>query len=591
MQAVYKRAGVMLGFLVLAAVLLANAWLTKRQLESQIAEHSLLARSQEVLLQATELQLLLDDAETGQRGYLYTGKPEYLAPYNKAAAEIDRHIQRLEQITIENPAQRQRVALLSALARAKLGELQETISLYQSGQPGGAETLVLSDRGKDLMDEIRRTVTGLEQEEEKLEDLRAAAYSRSVSATRASLYLATFVAVAGLALLAYYVLRQMRIRERHAAELREREERYRVTLTSIGDAVIATDAAGLVTFLNPIAEALIGRSSSASTGKPIAEVFPIFNENTDEPAENPVAKVLEHGKVIGLANHTVLKRADRPPIPIEDSAAPIRDDRGSLIGVVLVFRDATPERKAQEIVRKAEKLAAASRMASTVAHEINNPLDAVVNLVYLAKTLPGTPPAAVEYLAIAEEQLDRVCHITKQTLAFYRESKRWESVDLIAVVDSALYLYSNKLAAKSVTVERDMGECPRIQGSPGELKQVVANLISNAADAVGTGGRVRVGVRCEPNSRSVVEFTVCDDGPGIAKEHADRIFEPFFTTKEDVGTGLGLWVAKEIVERHGGTIEADTRRESEMPGAVFTVRLPVTADSAKQFDQLSASIS
>ncbi len=225
--------------------------------------------------------------------------------------------------------------------------------------------------------------------------------------------------------------------------------------------------------------------------------------------------------------------------------------------MVLVFRDATEGREAQEIIRKAEKLAAASRLAATVAHEINNPLEAVGNLVYLARSLPGVPVDAVEYLTFAEEQLERVSHITKQTLAFYRESKKWEPVDMTQLVESALKLYSNKLGTKQITVEKSYEECRALMGSPGELKQVIANLISNAADAIGTRGKVRLGISSSSSSSNeAVLFRIEDDGPGIAAENLSRIFEPFFTTKEDVGTGLGLWVAKEIVERHGGTIEA-----------------------------------
>ena len=170
------------------------------------------------------------------------------------------------------------------------------------------------------------------------------------------------------------------------------------------------------------------------------------------------------------------------------------------------------------------------------------------------------PMAAVEYLTFAEEQLERVSHIAKQTLAFYRESRKWETVDMAQLVESALKLYSNKLETKQITVEKSYSECPLLLGSPGELKQVIANLISNAADAVGARGRIRLWVLSGSSSATeAVVFRIEDDGPGIAAENLTRIFEPFFTTKEDVGTGLGLWVAKEIVERHGGTIEADLR--------------------------------
>jgi signal transduction histidine kinase len=204
----------------------------------------------------------------------------------------------------------------------------------------------------------------------------------------------------------------------------------------------------------------------------------------------------------------------------------------------------------------------------------------VGNLLYLAKLVPDSPPAALEYLNLAEEQLERVSHITKQTLAFYRESKKWETVDLVLLVESALKLYSNKLNAKQITVEMEYANCPSLLGSPGELKQVIANLISNAADAVDARGRVNIGVFSGSfSAKEGVTLRIEDDGPGIAAENLNRIFEPFFTTKEDVGTGLGLWVAKEIVERHGGTIEAASGMPGALPGAAFTVTLPAAVNN------------
>jgi signal transduction histidine kinase len=285
---------------------------------------------------------------------------------------------------------------------------------------------------------------------------------------------------------------------------------------------------------------------------------------------------------VGLANHTVLKRSDGTSIPIEDSAAPIRDDHGALIGVVLVFRDVTAERKAQEVMRKTEKLAAAARLSATVAHEINNPLAAVVNLIFIAKNSPDTSPAVVKQLTLAEQELDRVAHITRQTLAFYRESNAPEKIDVAALVENVLKLYSNKLAAKNITVERAFAECPPILGVSGELRQAASNLIANAIDAVEANGSITVSARPVAGGEpALVEVVVADDGPGIPGENLDRIFEPFFTTKKDVGTGLGLWATRTIVERHGGTISVSANAgPGGARGAKFTLQLPGMSRSA-----------
>jgi PAS domain S-box-containing protein len=467
---------------------------------------------------------------------------------------------------------------LSILAHEKLRELAETISLYQAGNPDAARTLVLSDVGRRKMDDIRALVEQMQQQEAELGAARASAYQASVRVTVRCIYIASLVAAAGLILLAYFILREIKLREAYATEIKQREEWFRVTLTSIGDGVIATDEQGRVTFLNPVAEKLTGTTSAQARGKVIREVFPIFNEVTLNPVDNPVAKVMELGRVVGLANHTVLQHVDGSLIPIEDSAAPIRDDKGNLVGVVLVFRDATYDRKSQEVLRKTEKLAAAARLAATVAHEINNPLEAVGNLIYLAKARSGVPEDVIDDLKLAEQELERVSHITRQTLGFYRESVAPDALDVPALVDSVLKLYSNKFKSKKIRVARVLTECPPILGWPGELKQLISNLVSNAADAVNTDGAVKVLVACiDTHAGKAVQLRVEDDGPGIAPEYMSRIFEPFFTTKKNVGTGLGLWVAKEIVERHGGTIEVQSHHDNSNRGTAFTVILPCSA--------------
>jgi PAS domain S-box-containing protein len=581
MQPFYKRFSVVTGFALLLVLLIANGIVIRRQLAVQVANQAWVTHTQEVLLELSQTESLLKDAETGQRGYLYTHEPKYLAPYNLAISQIDAHIQKLSQLTADNPDQLNNVARLGLLAKQKLTELSTTVALDQAGNFAGARALVLTNGGLFTMEKIRALVDEMEMTEGSLNALRTEAYRHSVRITVTCIYLASSLAAVGLILLAYFLLREMTLREKHAAQIRQREEWFRVTLTSLGDAVIATDEFGRVTFINPIAERLTGRNFAQAKGKPIADVFPIFNEITLQPVDNPVKKVMDLGRIIGLANHTVLQRTDGTMVPIEDSAAPIHDDAGRLVGVVLVFRDASSERQSQELLRKTEKLAAAARLAATVAHEINNPLEAVCNLVYLAKRREGVSAEITNDLTLAEHELDRISHITRQTLGFYRESKSPDTLDVPVLVDSVLKLFSSKLKSKNIVLKRDLQTCSPVQGWSGELKQLVSNLISNAADAVDMGGTLTVSVSGAPDPQGAyVRLTIEDNGHGIAPQDLQRIFEPFFTTKKDVGTGLGLWVSKKIAERHGGTIEVRSQ-VGDSHGTVFTVLLPVSTNEQR----------
>ena len=316
-------------------------------------------------------------------------------------------------------------------------------------------------------------------------------------------------------------------------------------------------------------------SLEQAQGMKIGEVFPIFSEVTNQPVENPVDRVLTAGEIVGLANHTVLRDRKGHLLPIEDSAAPIKDDSGRLIGVVLVFHDASRERSIQEVLRRTEKLATAARFAATVSHEINNPLEAIGNLIFLARTNPEAPGKVVEHLQLAEKELARVSHIARQTLGFFRESTSPTAVYLPTLIESVLALYANKVLTKQIKTQLALEDCPPITGLAGEIQQLISNVISNAIDAVPAKGTLKIAVTSmvTADGKSIC-FKVEDDGPGIALENLPRIFEPFFTTKKDVGTGLGLWVCKEIAERHGGSIQARSISANGSKGAVFTVLLP-----------------
>jgi PAS domain S-box-containing protein len=575
MRSIHKRLGVITGFLIILALLAINTAILRHQLAVQVGNQEWFSHSRRVVQELRNTESLVKDAETGQRGYLYTGKLDYLAPYNLAVGQIDSHLDHLTVEIGDNSRQQIQVANLRVLIHQKLAELAQTISLYQSGDTAGAKALVTSDKGFKIMEGIRSLVSQMEQEETRVGELRRITYQKSIRITVACIYAASAVAALGIILLGLSIIREIERRERDAAALRQSEEWFRVTLSSIGDGVIATDDQGLVSFLNPVAERLTGTSLAQAKGEKIGDVFPIFSEVTNKPAENPVEKVLVSGCVVSLANHTALRHREGHSLPIEDSAAPIRDDAGKLIGVVLVFHDASRERNLQEVLRRTEKLATAARLAATVSHEINNPLEAVGNLIFLARNNPNVPDTVTEQLKLAEGELARVSHITRQTLGFYRESASPTSVHLPTLIESVLTLYSNKLQIKQIQIQLALEDCPTITALAGEIQQLVSNIISNAIDAVPVKGTLKIDASPVKLAASdLVRLDIEDDGPGIAPENLKRIFDPFFTTKKDVGNGLGLWVCKEIAERHGGSIQVQSKNENGTRGAIFTVLLP-----------------
>jgi len=246
MQTFLRRFSVIAGFALLILLLIGNSLLTKRQLDVQLANERWVFHTRQILYELQQTETLLVDAETGQRGYLLTGDPSYLDPYNRAITQVDGHISNLARITSDNPAEQANAAQLGIVVHKKLGELTDTIDLYRAGKPDQARAIVLSGRGKADMDHIRRVIAAMQQEETGLYGIRTADYERSIRITNVCLALATIVAIGGLMVLAWYILRERGLRERHTQELQDREAWFRVTLTSIGDAVIATDRNGIL---------------------------------------------------------------------------------------------------------------------------------------------------------------------------------------------------------------------------------------------------------------------------------------------------------------------------------------------------------
>jgi PAS domain S-box-containing protein len=249
---------------------------------------------------------------------------------------------------------------------------------------------------------------------------------------------------------------------------------------------------------------------------------------------------------------------------------------GKILGGVAVNTDVTQARQQDEALRKLEKLAAVGQLASSIAHEINNPLESITNLLYLIRQSESMGDVQ-QYAEIAQEELLRVTEITLQTLRFHRQNSRPVELDLAELLRSLMALYAGRMLVRNIIGEAKLVASPHVLAMEGEIRQVVNNLIRNALDVMNAGGRLMIRLHPERdrhNGRNGVRLTVADTGEGISPEIEPRLFEPFQTTKELTGTGLGLWVSKGIVEKHSGRIRIRTRRGAAH-GTVFTVWLPV----------------
>jgi PAS domain S-box-containing protein len=231
--------------------------------------------------------------------------------------------------------------------------------------------------------------------------------------------------------------------------------------------------------------------------------------------------------------------------------------------------DISSRKRTEETLRKTEKLAAAGRLAATISHEINNPLEAVTNLLFLARA-ETTQESCKVLLEVADQELRRISHITRQTLGFYRESSSPVSLDVAQVLNDTVKIFQGKLNTRSIGVKLEGETALQVSGLPGELRQLFSNLLSNAIDAAPAQSEIRIRLRKVGDS---AQIAMADRGSGIPDGLRAQVFEPFFTTKKDVGTGLGLWSSRQIAEKHGGTVRFRSSASVGCSGTVFVVKL------------------
>jgi signal transduction histidine kinase len=262
-------------------------------------------------------------------------------------------------------------------------------------------------------------------------------------------------------------------------------------------------------------------------------------------------------------------------IDVSVTISPVKDGQGTVIGASKILRDISGRRRMEQSLLQAEKIAATGRMAATIAHEINNPLEGVTNLLYLLRPMI-TDPDGVGYLSSAETELGRVSHIAKQTLGYYREQAAPSSASMTELVLHAITIYGPRCTAAKIEIRKALHSSRKIVMRRGEMMQVMSNVIVNSIYAMPEGGVLSISVEDAMAPRDGIVLTVQDNGIGIAPDILPRVFEAFFSTRATVGTGIGLFVAKQFVEGHGGQIEIESKNGREDHGTTVRVFLPIS---------------
>jgi PAS domain S-box-containing protein len=357
---------------------------------------------------------------------------------------------------------------------------------------------------------------------------------------------------------------EQRVAER-TEELRQRAD----LLELASEAIMVCDLEGGIQFWNAGAEELYGWQADEVIGKNVHQLL-----HTRSAMGNWRSELLATGRWEGNLVH---QTRDGREVVVASRQAVKNDAEGNPGAVLEINRDITVTLQTEEALRRAERLAAMGRVAGIIAHEINNPLEAIINAFYLLRDHPSLDDEARNYARLGEEELLRVAHIVRQTLGFYRDSQHPTEVSVPEILDNVLELHGRHLQVSGVAVDKHYRSAGVLYGFPGELKQVFLNLIGNAVQAMPDGGRLRVRVheRTDPATQTRgLAVSICDTGMGVKREDAKRLFEPFFSTKSAKGTGLGLWISKGIIQKYDGSIQFRTVRGSAGCGTCFRVFVP-----------------
>lgn len=494
---------------------------------------------------------------------------ELLAETESSRGELEHALGRQQGLA---KAEAQLAAIVTSSADAIFSrDMQGVITSWNQGAErlfGYAPAEIIGKPLEVLIpaEERERTATMVKQVEQgkslqgiEVQRLRKDGSRVEVALTLSPIYAASG-AVAGVAAVARDIS-ESKLTERALAES---EAKFRAVAETATTAIYIHDGKQFI-YVNPAAERITGYTRE--------ELYSLDIWRLVHPDFAELVKQRAAARFQGLASpdryeyKIVTKKGEEVWL---DFGGTVIEYAGKRCILATAF-DVTARKQAEEALIRSEKLASAGRLAATIAHEINNPLEAVTNLLYLART---NPDKAAEFLSLADVELQRITHIARQTLGFYRESGAPHTVDVEKVVRNVVELYDKRIEAKNIFLDLRLREGLSVLASSGELRQIVSNLMANALDALPPSGRLSVrACRCRDPRTGVygARLTVADNAGGIPAELRPRIFDAFFTTKSDVGTGLGLWVTRNLVEKHGGRLRMRSSTSAAGHGTVFTV--------------------
>ncbi|HEY0256729.1 MAG TPA: ATP-binding protein [Candidatus Methylacidiphilales bacterium] len=552
--------------------------------------------SYQVLAQASQCQNQVSKLQNQVRGFIITGDPAFIASLDQEDKDLTQSLANLKGFVADNPPQVQKAQEVIDAENAWVQHLRKIVAQQPQAPAVNAEMTVAA---RGLMDGVVSkfdAFIGVEEglREDRLKNVRR---MKQVLIYAGGGLFALLTLTVGLLVrrhfsdLANDYRSALRTIEQRQADLEEQKEWFRVTLSSIGDGVIVTDEVGRVVFMNGESEQLTGWKIDHAQRKPLKEVFKIVNEETRLTVEDPVDKVFREKKVVGLANHTVLLSADGREFPIEDSAAPIHNAVGKVLGVVLVFHNATDMRRAQHTLKAysedLEKKVAERTMhlqqtvteleafSYTISHDLRSPLRAMQGFAQAiaedyGDSLDSHGKNYLDRIRNAAERLDRLIQDLLAYTRISREEAPLVVLDLDKFVRDIIEHYPN-LHALGPNIEV-VGSLPKVWGREAALTQVLSNLLGNAAKFVPTGRKPQIKIWGE-DVDGRIRVWIQDNGIGIAPRDFERIFQMFIQINDPAlygGTGVGLAIVRKAVQTMKGTVGLESE---EGKGTKFWVEL------------------